>query len=133
MATFHGIIGTQVAVTGNTTLVIGNAILKKSNTTFWERGCFGISVTQMGTEEFHVSIVGDIQGTDIPVAGLSGIVTTSSTLIPIVNERIVATVAGTTQFSVIGIALPRRIVFGNSAIVGQTYSAVISASLYSGK
>lgn len=130
MPQFSGVIGTQVAVTGATTITIDDRIWRKSNTLLWDTAVFGISITQMGSQQINVYIVGDLQGVTVPIAGLSGIGTTSATLIPVINERIIGTQAGTTQSAILGIPMPRRIVFGNSAIVGQTYSAVVSAALH---
>lgn len=131
MAKFQGVLGTQVAVTGATSITIDDRILQASNRTLWDKGVFGLSVTQVGTQNFNVYIVGVLQGVTVPIAGISGIGSTTATLIPIVNQATLGVQAGTTQNAIVGIPTPRRIVFGNSALAGQTYSAVISAMLYS--
>ena len=130
MTFFKGVIGTQVSVTGNTTIVIGAEISRKSNLPMWNHATFGISVTSVGTEEFHVNIVGNLEGVQVPIAGISGVVTTTSTLIPVTNERILGTEVGVTQSAIVGVPTPTQIVFGNSSTPGQTYSAVVSAILH---
>lgn len=132
MPKFQGVIGTQVAVTGATSIRIDDRLFRNiSNRAILDYAVFAISVTQVGTQNFNVHIVGDIAGVTLPIAGLSGIGTTTSTLVPIINERIIGTVLGTTQLNqmITGVPIPRRIVFGNSATPGQTYSAVVSAIL----
>lgn len=134
MATFQGVIGTQVNVTGATTIVIDDRIFRKAaSKVLWDKGAFAISVTRIGTQAFNCYIVGDLQGVNVPIAGISGIATTTSTVIPIIQERIIGTGAAgnSAQVAVIGVPMPRRIIFGNSATPGQTYSAVVSAMLQS--
>lgn len=131
MAFFDGVIGTQGVVTGNTTLTITTTLFpQKSNTPVWERGYFGYSVTRVGTQTFSIYVIRTHAGTQVPIAGLSGIGTTTSGVLPILNERSIGVAVGTTQNASIGIAIPQQIVFGNSGIVGQTYSAVVTATLY---
>lgn len=135
MPSFQGVIGTQVAVTGATTLTIDDRIFQKSATrTMWDKGVFAISVTRVGTgANFSCYVVGDLGGVTLPIAGISGIGTTTTTILPIVQERVIGTGAAgnSAQVAMIGIPMPRRIVFGNSALAGQTYAAVVSAILQS--
>ena len=136
MPNFQGVIGTQVAVTGATSITIDSRIFRQSaSRVIWDYGVFAISVTQVGTQQFNCYIVGDLQGVTVPIAGLSGIGSTTATLIPIINERVIGTALGTTQLNqmITGVPSPRRIVFGNSATPGQTYSAVVSAMMGTGK
>lgn len=130
MSMFQGILGRQVSVTGATTIIIGNTVFQTSNVPIWYGGYFGLSVTSIGTQAFSVYITGDLGGITVPIAGISGVATTTSTLIPLLQERIIGTNVGTTQSAVYGIPTPRRIVFGNSSTPGQTYSAVVSAVLF---
>ena len=132
MAKFQNIIGTQVDVTGNTTLVISDTILRNSTQPVWPYGCFGISVSRFGAVNFSCHILGDIGGVSIVIAGLTGIGSTLSQIIPILQQSAINTqILGTTQQTFLGIPTPRTIVFGNSGIVGGTYAAVVSAMLYS--
>ena len=132
---FQGVIGTQVAVTGNTVIVIDNSIFSVGNRTMWDAGIFAVSVTQMGTVGFTVSVLGELAGITYSIATSSNVGGTLSRLIPIVERDAAGgIVLGTTQFAFFGgIPMPRRIQFGNSATPGQTYSAVISAALWGGK
>jgi len=121
-------------ITGAATYTISDIAEKGvARTALWEGAVFGISVTTIGTQSFSVYVVGDLGGIQVPIAGLSGIATTASTLLPIVNEVKVATVAGTTQYAVVGIPTPRSVIFGNSATPGQSYSAIVYATLYKAK
>lgn len=135
MATFQGVIGTQGAVTGATTIVIDDRIFQKSaSRTMWDKGVFAISVTRVGTgANFSCYVVGNLSGVQIPIAGISGIGTTTTTILPLVQERVLGTGAAgnSAQVAMIGIPMPRQIVFGNSALAGQTYAAVVSAMLQS--
>ena len=132
MAQFSGILGTQTSVTGATTLTIDDRIWKQSNNNMWDRAVFCVSVTTIGTQAFSCHVTGLFNGVVIPIAGLSGIGTTISTVMPVINQVTLGTNAGTTQSCLVGgVPFPRRIVFGNSATPGQTYSAVVSCLLYS--
>ena len=130
MAQFQGILGTRTSTTGPSSLVIGNTVFNTSNAAAWYSGCFGLSVTTVGTQSFSCYVVGEIAGITIPIAGLSAIGSTTATLLPLIHERIIGTQVGTTQSALSGIPTPRRIVFGNSALAGQTYGAVVSAILF---
>jgi hypothetical protein len=130
MAQFQGILGRQASTTGPQTVVIGNTIFNTSNTAMWYAGCFGLSVTTVGTMSFSCYVVGEVGGIQVPIAGLSSIGSTTATLLPLIHERIIGTQVGTTQSALSGIPTPRSIVFGNSALAGQTYGAVVSAILF---
>lgn len=135
MSKFIGTLGTQPNFTGNTSFVIEDQLFKHRTGTrpLWDYACFGVSVTtSVGTGgPFSCYIVGDLAGITIPIAGITSIGSTTVLLLPIVNEVTVAAQAGTTQFAVKGIPTPRRVVFGNSAIVGRTCGAVVFGMLYS--
>lgn len=128
---FQGVIGTQVAVTGATSIRIDDRIYQTANCNIWDYGVFAVSVTQIGTQNFNCYVVGDLAGVTVTIAGISGIATTTSTLMPVVSHATLGVATGVTQFAIMGVPMPRRIVFGNSATPGQTYSAVVSAMLWS--
>jgi hypothetical protein len=141
MERFKGIIasinrtgaGNTGGILGNTTRTVGATLFSSlSNSSMWDHGTFGLSVTTIGTQAFNAYVVfpGHLSTTNIPIAGWSGIATTTSILLPIVNEISIGVVAGTTQFSFIGgIPTPTAVIFGNSGTPGQSYSAVVYAEL----
>ena len=69
MAKFQGVIGTQVAVTGNTTLIIDDRLMQSSTRAMWDKACFAVSVTHFVAGSFSVDIMGDLSGVGIPIAG----------------------------------------------------------------
>jgi len=141
MAKWQGIIGSigrvgagiTGGITGNTTVTIDGTMFKNvSNTNLWDGACFGLSVTTIGTQAFNAYITFPFAGVaNLPIAGLSGIATTTSVILPVVNEKSIGSAQGTTQSSFyLGVPTPVSIVFGNSGTPGQSYSAVVYASLY---
>ena len=128
---YQGVIGTQVAVTGSSLIIIDDRIFRAGNRTMWEGGMFAVSVTQMGTVGFSVSVLGELAGITYEIASATNIAATTSRVMPLVPNATAGIVLGTTQFAYMGgIPMPRRIQFSNSATVGQTYSAVVSAMLW---
>lgn len=118
-------------ITGNTTYTLNSGIFtSKANGAMWDGGVFGVSVTTFNGVNFSVHVVGDLNGLTVPIAGISGIGSTTTTLIPFINEIAIGTAAGTTQNVTVRIPTPKSIVFGNSAIVGKSYSAVVYGMLY---
>lgn len=113
-------------VTGNTTYTFGSALFaNKSTTDLWDGAMFGVSVTTFNGVNFSCYVVGTLGGITVPIAGISGIGSTTTALLPIVNELSVGVAAGTTQNAVVGIPTPTAVIFGNSGIVGKSYSAVV--------
>jgi hypothetical protein len=140
MPKFVGIIGSigrvgagvTGGITGNTTITITPSMFGNVSTAaIWDSAAFGLSVTTIGTQAFNAYVTFPFApSTTIPIAGLSGIATTVSTLLPVVNERTIGVANGSTQFmSSFGVPTPTSIVFGNSATPGQSYSAVVYAIL----
>lgn len=123
--------GVTGGITGNTTVTFTSILPLESTTTMWDGSCYGISVTTIGSQAFSCYVVGNLGSVQVPIAGLSGIATTASTILPLVNERIIGTANGTTQVSFqYGIPTPAQAVFGNSATPGQSYSAIVYAMQY---
>ena len=123
-------------ITGNTTYTFGgDFVTSTAGINMWDGAVFGISVTTFNGVNFSCYVVGNVAGITIPIAGWSGIGSTTTLLLPIVNEVAIGTVAGTTQYSFAqtGIPIPTAVTFGNSAIVGKSYSAVVYAKLYNGR
>lgn len=118
-------------ITGNTTYTLNsNNFTKKSSTDMWDGALFGVSVTTFNGVNFSCYILGSLGGVTVPIAGISGIGSTTSTILPIVNQYSVGSGVGTTQSSFVAIPTPVQVVFGNSAIVGGSYSAVVYGLLY---
>lgn len=126
--------GNTGGITGNTTLTVDTRpFFNMSNTQLWDAAHFGISVTTIGSQAFNAYVQTSTAGGAIvfPIAGLSGIATTSGLVLPVVNERTVGVAAGATQSVFYGaVPTPFTVVFGNSATPGQSYSAVVYATLY---
>ena len=117
-------------ITGPVTNTFEGLFTPISNRSMWDGAVFGVSVTTFNGVNFSVYVVGNLGGVQVPIAGLSGVGSTLSTLLPILNERILGTATGTTQSTIMGIPTPTAVVFGNSAIVGKSYSAIVYATLY---
>jgi len=116
-------------VVGNLTNTFSNSLFgPKANAAMWDGAVFGASVTTYNGATFHVYVVGDVGGVQIPIAGLI-IASTTSTTIPLVNERTIGVVSGSTTYTA-GIPTPTAVVFGNSGIVGKSYSAIVYGMLY---
>lgn len=123
--------GVTGGITGNTTITFTSIIPLESTTTMWDGMCFGISVTTIGSQAFNCYVVGNLGSVQVPIAGLSGIATTASTILPLINERIIGTATGTTQNSFnYAFPTPSQVIFGNSATPGASYSAIVYAMLY---
>lgn len=118
-------------VTGNTTYTIGGDLFRNmSRTNMWDGAIFGVSVTTYNGTTFSCYVVGNIGGIQVPIAGIGSIGSTTTSLLPIVNDLAIGTAAGTTQSAYEGVPTPTAVVFGNSTIVGKSYSAVVYATLY---
>ena len=117
-------------ITGNTTNTLNSLFTPISNRSMWDGAQFGVSVTTFNGVNFSVYVVGNLGGVQVPIAGLSGIGSTLAVMLPIVNERVIGTANGSTQSTFQGIPTPTAVVFGNSAIVGKSYSAIVYATLY---
>lgn len=126
--------GNTGGITGATTVTVNRGLFYNvSNTQLWDSASFGISVTTIGSQTFSAYVQTSTAGGAIvyPIAGLSGIGTTAGLVLPVVNERSIGVQTGTTQSMVYGaVPTPFTVVFGNSATPGQSYSAVVYATLY---
>ena len=131
---YVGVIASHAGTTITRSIgVTRSLIASKGNDHIWTHGVFGISVTTntAGTT-WGAAVWGNLSGTSIKIAEMTGLSGVSSLILPIVNETTQGAVLGSTQSASIGIITPRSIVLtGVSLGIGITFGCVVSASLRS--
>lgn len=102
--------------------------LNKTNAAVFESGIFGVSVTEYTAgQTWQINVYHKFpSGQRILISESPVISSASAAIMPILNAE------GATQSEFMGIPKPMEIdVVGNSAGVGITFSAIVSASLFS--
>lgn len=120
-----------VTITGITQTTSGRTFSGMfQNAVAYPSGIFGYSVTSYTTvngSNWAIDLFTKVTGTTLKIAGVTGIGSTTSGIIPI------NLLAGTTTSNFIGIPLPDQInVIGSSTGVGSTFSVVVTGALYTG-
>jgi hypothetical protein len=97
------------------------------NITVWPNGVLGYSFTRYDpTQTFWIDVISNVAGVSTRIAGVSGIATTGSGVMPMWS------ITGTTTFNWIGIPTPvQAIMAGTSTGAGLTGVAVVTCALYS--
>lgn len=111
----------------------GNAVSsvdKKSADLMFDNAVFGVSVTEYhdaGVSSWAVDVLSDVGGFNTIIAGVTGLGSTTSALIPISDPY------GTTQHNFIGVPLPTSVnVIGSSTTAGgSTFSCIVTLTLHS--
>jgi hypothetical protein len=119
---------TTVTAAGAT--LSSTTIGSKAPVNLWPHGIIGYSFTRYdATQTFWLNIYSTVAGVSFQIAGISGIASTASGILPPLR---VNNTVGITQFSWDSMPTPTHIYFrGTSTGAGLTGVAVVTCSLYS--
>lgn len=126
--------GTSPLTTGITQTSRDNAITginSKTTDILFQNAVMGVSVTRFDetdTQSWAIEVRSAIGGFNFQVAGVTGIGSTTSALMPIYTPQ---DTVGTTGTEWVGIPRPTTVdVVGSSTAVGTTFGCVITMHLY---